>query len=261
MKINLTNKTALVCGSTGGIGKAIAQQFAESGANVILLARNESKLEAVLDTLATEEGQWHRYYIADFQNNDDVRNVIADILTKNTVDILVNNTGGPPAGTAIDASADEYVTAFNLHLVNNQILANAVAEGMKKNGFGRIINVISTSVKIPLKGLGVSNTVRGAVGNWSKTIANELAPFGITVNNILPGATETERLSSIITNKAGKTSSSEEEVQKAMLAQIPAARFARPEEPAFAATFLASNKAAYITGTNVVVDGGRTGSL
>lgn len=261
MKINLNNKTALVCGSTGGIGKAIAVQFAESGANVILLARNQNKLDDVLASLEINEGQWHRAYVADFQNNEDVRSVVAEILSNHNIDILVNNTGGPPAGTAIDASADEYVSAFNLHLVNNQILTNAAVEGMKNSGFGRIINIISTSVKIPLKGLGVSNTVRGAVGNWSKTIATELAPFGITVNNILPGATETERLTSIISNKAGKLSKPESEVQSGMLSQIPAGRFARPEEPAFAAAFLASDKAAYITGTNVVVDGGRTGNL
>ncbi len=261
MQINLANKTALVCGSTGGIGKAIATQFAASGATVLLLARNAEKLQVVLDSLDTSAGQKHQLFTADFHNNAEVKSVVNTILASSQIDILVNNTGGPPAGTAIDAAAEEYLTAFKLHLVNNQNLANAVMGGMKERGFGRIINIISTSVKIPLKGLGVSNTVRGAVGNWSKTIASELAPFGITVNNILPGATETERLSSIISNKASKTAATEDAVTKTMLGQVPAGRFGKPEEPAFAATFLASDKAAYINGTNVVVDGGRTGSL
>ena len=261
MNIDLKNKTAVVCGSTGGIGRAIAIQFAKSGANVILLARNEAKLNDVLEQLEVEDGQWHRSYVADFQNNEEVRSVMNEIAGNHSVDILVNNTGGPPAGTAIDASTDEYLNAFRLHLINNQILSNGFLEGMKKRGSGRIINIISTSVKIPLKGLGVSNTVRGAVGNWSKTIASELAPFGITVNNILPGATETERLSGIISNKSNKTGLDESVVRDNMLAEIPMNRFGSPEELAFAATFLASDRSSYITGTNIVVDGGRTGCL
>jgi 3-oxoacyl-[acyl-carrier protein] reductase len=132
---------------------------------------------------------------------------------------------------------------------------------MKEKKWGRIINIISTSVKIPLANLGVSNTIRGAVGNWSKTLANELGKFGITVNNILPGATGTERLESIISGKSSKTGISASEVEQEMLNEIPVGRFGKPEEMAFAACFLASDKAAYINGTNVVVDGGRTGNL
>jgi 3-oxoacyl-[acyl-carrier protein] reductase len=143
----------------------------------------------------------------------------------------------------------------------NHVMVQALVEGMKSQCYGRIINIISTSVKVPLNGLGVSNTIRGAVANWSKTLANELGNHGITVNNVLPGATETERLSTIIANKSAKTGKSKKEVSEAMRAQVPAARFAQPWEIAAAATFLASPMAGYINGINVPVDGGRTGSL
>lgn len=260
MKIDLKNKTALVCGSTQGIGKAIAVQLAECGASVILLARNEDKLKTVVQELSTSEGQKHHYLIADYSNNESVKALIPQI-SELQIDILINNTGGPPAGKAIDAPIEDYFAAFSAHLINNQLMTQAVVSNMKKNQFGRIINIISTSVKVPLHNLGVSNTIRGAVGNWSKTVANELAPFQITVNNILPGATETERLTGIISNKANKLSKPNDEIKDEMLMEIPMGRFAKPEEPAYAAAFLCSHFASYITGTNVVVDGGRTPCL
>ena len=257
MNISLNGKTAVVCGSTAGIGKAIATQLANSGASLILVARNEDKLNTLANSLPGN----HKIYLADFSNTEMVKEVADKIASENQVDILVNNTGGPPAGPAHKAPADEYISAFNLHLINNHNMVQACIPNMQSKGFGRIINVISTSVKIPLNNLGVSNTIRGAVGNWSKTLANELGSFGITVNNILPGATATERLSSIISGKSAKTGKPIEEVEKAMLSEIPAARFGQPEEPGYAACFLASDYAAYINGTNVVVDGGRTGNL
>lgn len=257
MNISLNGKTAVVCGSTAGIGKAIATQLAQSGASLILVARNQEKL----DNLANELPGQHKTYVADFANIETVKKVAEKIAAENQVDILINNTGGPPAGPAHKAPAEEYTSAFNLHLINNHNMVQACIPNMQQKGFGRIINIISTSVKIPLNGLGVSNTIRGAVGNWSKTLANELGSFGITVNNILPGATATERLSSIISGKSAKTGKAIEDVEKAMLAEIPAARFGQPEEPGYAACFLASDFAAYINGTNVVVDGGRTGNL
>lgn len=260
MFIDLKGKTALVCGSTQGIGKAIAIQFAKSGADIILLARNSEKMQSVLSELSCSEDQKHFSLTADFSDFNSVAAACKKIKSLQ-IDILVNNTGGPPAGKAIDATPDEFLKAFSAHLINNQQLTSAVAGGMKERHFGRIINIISTSVKVPLQNLGVSNTVRGAVGNWSKTIAGELAPFGITVNNILPGATETERLSSIIDNKSDKLKTDRKTVEAEMLAEIPMKRFGRPEEPAFAAAFLASDFAAYITGTNIVVDGGRTPCL
>jgi 3-oxoacyl-[acyl-carrier protein] reductase len=260
VKIDLNNKTALVCGSTQGIGKAIAIQLAEAGANIILLARNEEKLKSTLKELSSSNHQNHSYLIADFSNNDSLKEVSKQI-SHLPIDFLINNTGGPPAGKAMDANIEEFLNAFNAHLINNQLLVQAVIPHMLKQKFGRIINIISTSVKVPLHNLGVSNTIRGAVGNWSKTLANELAPFQITVNNILPGATETERLSTIIQNKANKTSVELNIVKQDMLSEIPMKRFGKPEEPAYAATFLCSDFAAYITGTNIVVDGGRTPCL
>lgn len=261
MIIDLKGKTALVCGSTQGIGRAIAIQMAKSGASIILLARNEDKLKSVVKELNTTNGQIHRYYIADFSDTSHVKEIAIEIAASNTVDILVNNTGGPPAGKAIDANPIEFLNAFNAHLINNQQLIQAIIPQMKTRKSGSIINIISTSVKVPLHNLGVSNTIRGAMGNWSKTIATELAPFNVTVNNILPGATETERLSSIIENKSSKLAVANEIIKQEMLNEIPMGRFGKPEEVAYAATFLASAMAAYITGTNVVVDGGRTPCL
>jgi len=256
MQIDLNGKNALVCGSTQGIGRAIAEEFANSGARVTLVARNEMKLVEVRDQLS---GEGHDYICADFSKPDELRKALAGSNTD--YHILVNNTGGPPGGPITDAETDAFVSAFQQHLLCNHILVQHCIPGMRSAGYGRVINVISTSVKQPLNGLGVSNTIRGAVANWSKTLANELGSFGITVNNILPGATETERLSSIISNKAAKSGSSEDEASKKMLSAIPAGRFGQPEELAYAATFLASDKASYINGTNVVVDGGRTSSL
>jgi len=262
MNIDLTGKFAIVCGSTKGIGKAIAVQLALSGANVTLLARNESILRGSLNDLDTSKGQVHGYLVCDFSNPKKLQSIMDEfILKQKTIHILVNNTGGPPPGPVAMADMDEFTEAFTAHLLCNHIMAKAVIQGMKSEKYGRIINIISTSVKVPLKGLGVSNTIRGAVGNWSKTLANELAPFGITVNNILPGATKTERLTGIIENKANKTGVTASEAEAEMLHEIPAGRFGSPEELAYAATFLASPMASYITGTNVVVDGGRTGCL
>ncbi len=262
MDLNLTGKKALVCGSSDGIGKAAAEELARMGAEVVLLARNAEKLEKAKNDLSTSHGQNHSYLVADFDDPIHLESVVTAYLNKgNTFNILVNNTGGPPAGPAHKADIEEYVTAFRRHLLCNQLLVKLVLNGMQKTGYGRIINVISTSVKVPLNNLGVSNTVRGAVANWSKTLANELGEFGITVNNVLPGATETGRLKSIIENKAKKLGVTEDVAAGKMTAEVPLKRFAKPEEVANAIAFLASPAAAYISGINVPVDGGRTPSL
>jgi 3-oxoacyl-[acyl-carrier protein] reductase len=260
VNIDLNGKTALVCGSTQGIGRSIAMQLAGCGARIVLLARNEDKLKETISLLPSLQNQSHSYLVADFADTASVAKALESVAGEK-IDILVNNTGGPAAGKAIDAPIQEFIQAFNSHLVNNQQLVQALVPYMKSNGFGRIVNIISTSVKVPLQNLGVSNTIRGAVGNWSKTLANELAPFNITVNNILPGATETERLNSIIHNKSSKLNVEQDEVRQEMLAEIPMKRFGKPEEPAYAAAFLCSDFASYITGTNMVVDGGRTPCL
>jgi 3-oxoacyl-[acyl-carrier protein] reductase len=262
MKIDLKGKRALVCGSTAGIGKAVALQLAEAGASVTLLARNEEKLKTTLVELSIEDGQQHCYLVADFSKPEALKIVVENHMkSSEPYHILLNNTGGPAGGLAINADLSEFESAFRSHLMCNHLLVQALVDGMKAEGYGRIINIISTSVKVPLNGLGVSNTIRGAVANWSKTLANELGNFGITVNNVLPGATSTERLSSIITNKSNKQGISETEVEKHMKAEIPAGRFAEAWEIAAAATFLASPLAGYINGINVPVDGGRTGCL
>ncbi|MFY0594111.1 SDR family oxidoreductase [Roseivirga sp.] len=262
MDLNLKGKNAFVCGSTQGIGRAIAEELAALGANITLCARNEKSLESVKTDLSTTDGQMHQILVADFSKPDSLNQLVSDHLEQgNQYQILINNTGGPPGGQAIDAGIDEFRIAFNQHLICNQILAQALSPGMKTAGFGRIVNIISTSVKIPLNGLGVSNTIRGAVANWSKTLANELGQFGITVNNVLPGATATQRLSSIIENKANKTGKSIAEVEQAMRSSVPANRFAEAKEVAAAAAFLCAPAASYINGVNLPVDGGRTGSL
>ncbi len=262
MNLNLSGKHALVCGSTQGIGRAAAMQLAELGASVTLLARDEKKLADTVKELPVKGGAQHDFVAADFTMPDAMKIKLEDKLWKSgPVNILINNTGGPPAGPIASATADQFLAAYNQHLICNHILVQAVIEGMKETGYGRIINIISTSVKQPLRGLGVSNTVRAAVANWAKTLSLELAPFGITVNNVLPGATRTQRLTSIIHNKSEKTNHTISAVTDDMLNEIPMGRFAEPEELANAIAFLASPAAAYITGINLPVDGGRTGSL
>ena len=262
MNLNLTGKKALVCGSTQGIGLAAAQQLSKQGATIILMARNESKLIEAKATLDTSNGQKHYYIKGDFNFPPELGVKVEEFIEEfGNIHILVNNTGGPAAGQAIDAKTDEFVHAFNMHLISNQILAQAVVSGMKEDKYGRIINVISTSVKQPLNGLGVSNTIRGAVANWSKTLSNELGKFGITVNNVLPGATNTIRLKQIIDNKSTKTGKSIEEVSNAMASEVPMQRFAEATEIANGIAFLASPAASYINGINLPVDGGRTKSL
>lgn len=262
MNLDLKGKTAVVCGSTEGIGKATAIELAQFGASIILVARNEEKLKLVKNELSINEGQEHDYVVADFDDPSNLKESIEKFSSKiKSVEILVNNSGGPAGGKAIDAPLEEYRLAFNRHLICNQILAQAFVPYMKKAGYGRIINVISTSVKAPLPGLGVSNTIRGAVANWSKTLANELGEYGITVNNVLPGATQTIRLESIIKNRATKLGKQEIEIEKEMLSEIPAKRFAKPEETAAVIMFLASPSGSYINGINLPVDGGRLPSL
>lgn len=261
MDINLQHKNALVCGGSDGIGKAVAIELALLGAEVTLLARNSEKMTALVATLARDHGQQHDFVVADFEDRADLETKVQALVARKPIHILINNTGGPPAGPIRTATPAAFLQAFSNHLICNQLLAQAVVPSMEENGYGRIINIISTSVKQPLNNLGVSNTIRGAVANWAKTLANELGTFGITVNNVLPGATSTGRLTSIIQNKAKKTGASEEKVAAGMRSIIPLGRFGEPAEIAAAVAFLASPAAAYVTGINLPVDGGRTKSL
>ena len=254
--LRFDGKHAVVCGSTRGIGRATAELFALQGARVTLLARDESALNELQQSLPGNTA--HRAFAVDFNNSDALKASLSrqrDHFVSAT--ILVNNSGGPPAGLAVDAEPGSFRKAFERHLISSQLLVQSLVPGMKETGSGRIINVISTSVKSPIPGLGVSNTIRGAVANWAKTLSVELGPFGITVNNVLPGATATDRLNEIIASKAGKLGKSIEEVEEGMKAEIPARRFASPNETASAILFLASDAASYINGINLPVDGGR----
>ncbi|TVZ57058.1 3-oxoacyl-[acyl-carrier protein] reductase [Lutibacter sp. Hel_I_33_5] len=258
MNLNLKNKNALVCGSSQGIGKATAILLAEEGVNVTLVARNEEKLKKVVSELPNNN-QSHNYLVVDFSNPEALKEVLHT--TDLEFHILVNNTGGPRSGSILEATLEQFENTFTQHLKCNHVLAQAVVPFMKTQCYGRIINIISTSVKEPIPGLGVSNTIRGAVGNWSKTLAEEVGSHGITVNNVLPGFTDTERLTEIINIKAKKANTSIEQMTEIMKNYTPAKRFAKPEETANAIVFLASEKASYINGINIPVDGGRTKSL
>jgi 3-oxoacyl-[acyl-carrier protein] reductase len=261
MDLNLKGKTAIVCGSTQGLGYASAVELALLGCNVVLFARNEDSLKKAIVTLDNSKGQQHSYLVADFNDTEKVKTVIDEYVKHNTVHILVNNTGGPAGGPALSAKPEEFIAAFNNHLINNHHLTQAVVTGMKVAGFGRIINIISTSVKMPLAGLGVSNTIRGAVASWAKTLATELGNFGITVNNVLPGFTKTSRADYVIAAKASSTNKTPAQVLAELEAEIPAGRIGKPEEFGAAVAFLCSPAAAYINGINLPVDGGRLGCL
>ena len=260
MELNLKNKAALVCGSTQGIGRATAMALANEGVKVTLLARDQTKLEHVLSELPKTAN--HDYIVADFSKVDALKVKVSDYLNKNSgFHILINNTGGPRSGSILEATLEQFESAFTMHLKCSHVLTQLLVPFMKSENYGRIINVISTSVKEPIDGLGVSNTIRNAVGNWSKTLSFELGAFGITVNNVLPGFTQTERLNEIIDVKAKKTNTSFEEMKNLMKNYTPAKRFAKPQETANTIVFLASEAASYINGVNIPVDGGRTKSL
>jgi len=261
MNLSLKEKNAVVCGSTQGIGLAIAKELALLGAHCTLVARNEEALKKVIGELDSSQGQHHNFLVADFSKPDEVRTTIEEHVKQQAVHILINNTGGPPAGMIMDAKEEEFLTAFNQHLVCNHILTKAVVPSMKKEGYGRIINIISTTVRIPLKNLGVSNTIRGAVASWAKTMANELGQFGITVNNLLPGNISTQRLSSLIDTNARVANTDKEGIEQAMKNEIPMKRFGDPSEIAAVAAFLASPAGSYVSGVSIPVDGGKTGSI
>lgn len=261
MNLSLEGKYAIVCGSTQGIGLAIAEELALLGASCTLIARNEESLNAAIQHLDIALRQTHDYLVADFSKPEELKKKIEKHIAGKQVHILINNTGGPPGGPITEATEQAFVDTFNQHLICNHILAKAVIPSMKKEGYGRIINIISTSVKIPLRNLGVSNTIRGAVASWAKTMANELGEFNITVNNVLPGFTTTQRLAVIVENTAKKGNTSVSAVEKIMMEEVPMKRFAEASEVAAVAAFLASPAASYVNGVSIPVDGGRTGSI
>lgn len=261
MNLSLLHKNALVGGASAGIGRAVAIELAALGANVTLMARTESNLKDALTELDTTQGQEHGYLCVDFSDSQGLLVQVSSLLETRPIHILVNNTGGPPGGPITEARGEAFLIAYHNHLICNQLLAQAVLPGMKAAAFGRILNIISTSVKEPLDGLGVSNTTRWAVASWAKTWAGEVGQFGITVNNVLPGFTRTGRLEEIVEKRAAANASSVEAVETQFKNLVPMRRFAEPSEVAAAVAFLASPAAGYINGVNLPVDGGRTKSL
>jgi len=262
MDLNLVGKRALVCGSSQGIGLAAAQALSALGAAVTLVARDKEKLEAAAGTLAGTERQSHSTLPADFGEPQALQDSVARLVEdQGPFHILINNTGGPPPGPAHTANAEAYLDGFRKHVICNQLLVQTLLPGMRESGYGRIVNIISTSVREPIAGLGVSNTIRGAVASWAKTLATELGPDGITVNNVLPGFTDTTRLAQLIRSRAEKAGVDDAEIAAGMRGQVPLGRFAKPEEVAEAIAFLCTPAAAYISGVSLAVDGGRTRSI
>ena len=261
MDLNLSGKHALVCGGSEGIGRAAAIELASLGADVTLLARREDALREAVAALPTNGTQRHRYLIADVSQKQALADAVAGLVATKPVHILVNNTGGPPGGAAHAAAIEAYLDAFNKHLVANHTVLQAVLPGMRGAHWGRIVNVISTSVYEPIPNLGVSNTIRGAVASWAKTLSRELGADGITVNNVLPGYTRTQRLDQILGDRSTATGKSQAEIASAMLASVPVGRFADAAEIGGVIAFLCTPAAAYVNGQSIAVDGGRMQSI
>ena len=262
MNINLINKTALVCGGSQGLGLSSAKELALLGATVVIASRTEEKLKEAVKQLDTSAGQQHHYIAMDLSVPVTAKTLVENwVLSHGSIQILINNAGGPPPGPMIDTDAAELEKAFQAHVISSHLLAQVLIPGMQKASYGRIINIVSTSVKQPINGLGISNTVRAAVANWAKTLANEIGYSGITVNNILPGYTSTDRLKYLFSKQASMQGVKIEDIEKSIIGSIPAKRLGEPEEFGAVVAFLCTPAAAYVNGVNIPVDGGRTGNL
>ncbi|HOY18336.1 MAG TPA: SDR family oxidoreductase [Haliscomenobacter sp.] len=262
MNLNLQGKNALIGGSSKGLGKAVAIELAKLGANVTLMARSAELLaEVVQELVQIHPEQKHDFLVVDFNKREELHQRVVGLLSLKPMHILVNNTGGPGGGPILEAKPEQFLEAFQNHLLCNHLLAQLVIPKMKEAEFGRIVNIVSTSVRVPLDNLGVSNTTRGAVASWAKTLANEVAKAGITVNNVLPGFTITERLMEVLSVSAQKKGVSLEQEMNQARETIPCGRFGTPEEIAAVTAFLCTPAASYVTGTSILVDGGRTRSI
>jgi len=258
---SLDGRHALVCGASAGIGRAAALAFAERGARVSVLARSRSALETLLPELLAAGAPAAHALPADLEDRKTLASLLeAHLAHHGRVQILLNNTGGPPAGPLLEAEEEDFLRAFGRHVLAAHLLVRALLPGMREAGYGRILNVISTSVREPIPGLGVSNTIRGAMASWAKTLSRELPP-GVTVNNVLPGFTDTARLASLKTTLAEGRGVSPEEIEAGWLASVPEGRLGRPGELGAVLAFLASPSAAYVRGQSLAVDGGRLASI
>ncbi len=263
MNLDLSGKRALVCGSSSGIGRAAAIELANLGAHVTLLARDAAKLQAVAIALPRPKDQTHNFIAVDLSNPEAVRAALAEHLEPSPQalnpppTILINNTGGPPGGTALDTKPADLLACFNAQLLTAHALTQLLVPAMKAANFGRIVNITSTSVKSPIPNLAISNIIRPAVAAWAKCMSIELAKFGITVNNVLPGYTKTDRLSSLFKARSEKQGVTIDKIEQDIIAATPAGRFGEAHEIASVIAFLCSPAAAYVNGINVPVDGGR----
>lgn len=261
MKISLVGKSALVGGSSKGIGEAIARQLADSGASVTLMARNKPKMEAIISELDTSHGQKHQFLVVDFSNFESFKEAISSFIQDYPIDILINNTQGPEAGGALEKNVEDYQQAFDLLFKSVVYTTMLALQHMQRQQWGRIINVASISVKEPLNYLALSNSIRAAVVTWAKSLAFDVAKHGITVNNVLTGYFDTDRIAQLNVKKAEKLGVPPSEVRASMEEQVPAKRIGNPQEFGFLTAFLASEKAAYINGTNIPIDGGLLRSI
>ena len=257
MNIQLNSKNALVGAATQGIGAGIATELAKCGANVTVISRNEDKLKDFIATLPiVNDKQKHQYLVADFSDFENYQKIITEYFDSNEVDILVNNTNGPQPGLASDKNVDDYQKAFDLLFKTVCETTNLALPKMIQKGNGRIINVSSLSVKEPIPNLALSNSIRSAVIAWSKTLSIEVAKHNVTINNILTGYFDTERIKNLIGHEAEQTNRSVEEIKKEREDKIPMKRLGKPEEYGHLVSFLASDFASYITGTSIPLDGG-----
>ncbi|NQD69758.1 SDR family oxidoreductase [Sphingobacterium shayense] len=261
MEISLEGQTALVGGSSDGIGFAIAKVLAECGAQVVLMARNEKKLQSAMTKLAVDHGQSHSFIVTDFNNHLQHQQIMEAYFDDHQIDILVNNTNGPSAGDVFSKGTIDYQQAFELLFQNAVYTTNLALPSMRKKSYGRIINVSSMTVKEPSDALVLSNTMRTALVSWAKSLSNAVAKDGITVNSILTGFFDTERLNSLMRLQAERTGLEVEKVKELKIANIPVGRLGEPEEYASLVAFLASSYANFLTGTAIPLDGGASVGL
>ncbi len=256
----LEGKTALICGASRGIGAATARIMAKAGANVIVSSRSDGQLKSLLKELSTLGNGRHQALVMDLEETESITESVQPLLDQGPIHILVNNAGGPPGGPLLNATVEELAQPFSRHLHAAHTLVKLLTPGMIMANYGRIIQIVSTSVREPIPNLGVSNTLRGAMASWAKSLSRELHP-SITINNVLPGFTDTERLGSLAQSIHERTGQSIDSIHDGWMSQVPIERLIDPLETASVIAFLASPAAGAIRGVSLPVDGGRLRSI